>query len=486
VVHADAAIVGEMDPVPPTVFLPQREPYNPGGFEWNSTPEPSDFEVWTYVYDVSGVVSVALKWRVDADGENPLASIHNETYVGGPEVGAWISIAMTVTPEGPRPANVLAPTYRADRYAATIADQNDVLIDYYVEAVDGQGNVETSPIQHVYVGATVPGGGDVVGLMPDPPQAGQPVLIQYDPAGRPLADATALFLHYGFDNWNPVISPDPPMQWNAAGEVWEVSVSVPAGAVQLDLVFNDGAGLWDNNGGQDWHVAVESAVPQDGWVLDGVLDADATLVALNGGMTLHAGVRGAALYVAVPDAGEGQDHFVFVADHPGPWQAAPWAKAGQAAGWSAFLADENDNDFEAWFDLGGGVAVQAATGANGGVLEGTIDLAEQLGSVPDEVWLSFAAFATADGGGLVAPIQVPSGGNGDGNVDAAEYVRFETFLRGDVTGDWRVDLADAPGFVDVLLDIDSEAAHERAADMNDADGANAADLPSFIEALLGS
>ena len=39
-----------------------------------STPQPSDFEVWTYAYDVSGLSNVTLKWRVDADGNNPLAS----------------------------------------------------------------------------------------------------------------------------------------------------------------------------------------------------------------------------------------------------------------------------------------------------------------------------------------------------------------------------------------------------------------------------
>ena len=47
------------------------------------------------------------------------------------------------------PANILAPTYRALRYGAMITGQQDALIDYYVEAVDGRGNIARSDIQHV-------------------------------------------------------------------------------------------------------------------------------------------------------------------------------------------------------------------------------------------------------------------------------------------------------------------------------------------------
>ncbi|MBM4389134.1 MAG: hypothetical protein FJ088_15450, partial [Deltaproteobacteria bacterium] len=54
--------------VPPAIYMPQREPYNPGGYEFKTTKEPSDFVVWTYVYDVSGLQNVALRYRVDYDG----------------------------------------------------------------------------------------------------------------------------------------------------------------------------------------------------------------------------------------------------------------------------------------------------------------------------------------------------------------------------------------------------------------------------------
>ncbi|MEM8782304.1 MAG: hypothetical protein AAGE65_05540 [Planctomycetota bacterium] len=146
----------------PTVFVPQRESYNPGGFEWGSEPESSDFEVWTFAYDVSGLTDVKLKYRVDGDGFNPLDSIQNETYAGGAEVGGWMELAMDASDVIPPAGAVLAATERAPKYSATIAGLDGVLVDYYVEATDAWGNVTRTDIQHVYVGQATPdtGGGD--------------------------------------------------------------------------------------------------------------------------------------------------------------------------------------------------------------------------------------------------------------------------------------------------------------------------------------
>jgi len=169
--YADAVISGGgTDDVAPTVWIPQRLPYNPGGKGggalWgypggDGADMTSDFWVWTFVYDVSGLARVDLKYRIDSDGVNPMTSDHNETYAGGAEVGAWQTIAMTYRafPTGnffsdPAIDFSVLPDYIADEYYAQIAGLSEALIDYYVEAEDGPGNIKRSPIQHVYVGAS--------------------------------------------------------------------------------------------------------------------------------------------------------------------------------------------------------------------------------------------------------------------------------------------------------------------------------------------
>ncbi len=486
VAFANSVANSGADTTSPTVFVPQREPYNPGGLEWSQTPQPSDFKVWTLVYDHSGPASVTLKWRVDADGENPITSIQNETYAGGPEVGVWNATPMTIEALPAPAAGILAPTVRAQRYSAMITGQNNVLIDYYVEAVDSLGNTKKTDILHVWVGQNSTGGGgsNVVSTIPSPVVAGQGVTIRYQNGGPPLAGAQQVYIHIGYNNWATVVSPDPAMTWNASATAWEFTTTVPSTATQLDVVFNNGAGTWDNNSGADWHFPVEGGAPTGPtWVIQGTLDADATLAAQNGAISLWYGVRGGLLYVAASDAGEGNDHFIFVADAPGALRAAPWAKAGLVADWDAFLADENNNDYEGWFDAAG--ATQAATGPNGGMLEGTIDLVSEFGQIPGEVCLAFGAYQTNDGGALAPAFQAPPSVNGNGNIDAAEYVCVKTWRLGDVNQDWRVDTADLPIFVDVLLGIDADPLRVRAADMTQNGVADAADLQAFVQALVG-
>jgi len=478
VIHADAVLAGvSTEAVAPTVFLPQREPYNPGGFEWGQTPEPSDFEVWTFVYDVSGVSGVTLYWRVDVDGENPLASIQNETFAGGSEVGAWTATAMAAQSQPPRPAGILAPSYIATRYSAMITGQQDVLIDYYVEAMDGQGNVQRSPIQHVYVGQAQVAGGDAVTLVPELPTAGQSVTVQYDPTGRVLSNATPVYIHYGFNGWTGVPATDPVMTWNAVEEVWEYDISLPTTATLLNVVFNDGAGTWDNNNGQDWNFAVDGGTPGPMWVMDGTLDATAELVASNAGLSLYAGLIGDELYVATDDAGEGNDHFILIAQTPGAMQNAPWAKGGQVAAWDAFLADENSNDYAGWFDALGATAV--ATGANGGVLEGTINLAQQYGSVPSEIYIAVAAYGDADGAALM--MQVPVSANADGNVDANEYALFSLAVDafGDCDESGATDLNDVDCLVTALL-----SGGNPAADIDGDGSVDGRDVGALVAALI--
>jgi hypothetical protein len=456
IAEANAVIgSGTADQTAPTIWAPQRFPWNPGStnfgpmYGYQQYQSNGDFKVWTFVHDVSGTQTVTLKYRLDDDGQNPLADNANELYAGGAGVGAWQSITMTrrAFPAG----NVYnngsinffeMPAAIADQWYADIVGVRSKLVDYYVEAVDARGNVRKSAIQHVWVGDGAGSGGGgggsgggagAVTVTPNPLVAGANATISYNPAGRPLAGASTVKLHYGFNSWSQVANPDPTMTWNAKTQRWTATVPLLASATQLDFVFNNGAGIWDNNGGADWHFTVTGTQPPNEWTMNGVVDADAVLVAQNaaGNRRVWAGIKGTTLYVATEDAGEGDDVFLFVGAPVGALRTAPWAKSGQVASWSAFLADENDNDYEGWFNALGATFTgagnpQASSGPNGGVVEGTIDLAAYLGSVPAEIALAAGPFATGNAGALKSAQQAPAAIAVNGNIEANEYVVVET------------------------------------------------------------
>ncbi|MBU1921289.1 hypothetical protein KKG66_10620, partial [bacterium] len=197
--------------------------------------------------------------------------------------------------------------------------------------------------------------------------------------------------------------------------------AVPFGATSIDVVFNNGSGTWDNNNGMDWHLPVAEGEPGPAeFVIDGNLDSGAQIAAATT-ITLWADWNGTDLYVATENP-SGSDRFIFVAGTPGTLTTAPWAKSGQVAGWSAYLAEEESNGWNGWFD-------QSAVVANtsGAVLEGTINLLQEIGSDVASVWICLGAYATADGGALTA--QAPAAVIANGNIEASEWV--ELILRPD-------------------------------------------------------
>lgn len=280
---------GALDRTPPTMFKPQRFPWNPGGMGWgpltgylpigfNGKPAwPSDFYIWTHIFDVSGVTNVTLFVRTDADGVNPIADNANELYAGGPGVGAWIALPMNKRslPTGnfyndPNISFFLLPTAIADEYWAQVGGYTNVLLDYFVQAVDARGNTNKSDIQHVWVGAGDPAGNNSgstngcagrVCLVPLPTN-GLTVTISYDASAGNIPAANPVYLHLGWNNW-ATVPPDTAMVFNAASNRWQLTVNVPVNSTQLDCVFNNGAGVWDNNNGADWHFAVQAnSAPQ--------------------------------------------------------------------------------------------------------------------------------------------------------------------------------------------------------------------------------
>jgi Glycosyl hydrolase family 57 len=143
------------DTTSPTVFLPQRHPWNPGAQNYgvqygyqSYTPPNTDFWIWTYAYDASGMGDVTLKYRSNGNSGAPNRD-EFKTYAGGTDTAAWQSVSMTrrVVPNQLTPV----PQYYADYYYAKITGISDSYVDYYVTATDQKGNVSNTPIQHVYV-----------------------------------------------------------------------------------------------------------------------------------------------------------------------------------------------------------------------------------------------------------------------------------------------------------------------------------------------
>lgn len=153
------------------------------------------------------------------------------------------------------------------------------------------------------------------------------------------------------------------------------------------------------------------------FVMDGILDPETILLSQNGNLNLYTGFDGIDLYVAGNSAQAlGKDVFILVADSPGSLGNAMWAKAGQVAQWDAYLGAESTNGWSGWFDNTGTANSQAGT-----VVEGTIDVMEEWGTIPDSIFITLATYVTSDGGALSG--QSPSG-NGDGNIDSNEYTPF--------------------------------------------------------------
>ena len=443
--EASALLDAGEDRTPPTIMPIQRHPWNPGGSNygpaWGYQEVITDpiATIWTFVHDVSGLESVVLRYRLDADGLNPRDSVENETVAGGPGVGDWIEIPMAVGPFPSGNANgwadidFLEPaTAIASRCVATLPELPDTLVDYQVIARDVHGNESRSGIGHVWIGdgeGADGGGGDdprLVELDPEVPVAGEPVLVRYKSGDGVLAGATSVLLHHGYDQWSTVVSPDRPLVFDAASGFWEVEILMPGDAVEFDFVFNDGAGTWDNNGGADWRVPIEGGEPGVDFEMDGVLDDEAVMVAEIAGRRLHAAILDDRLYVATEAAAEGHDVFILVADASGTLRPAPWAKSGQAMTWSAFLADEHDNGYSGWFGPDGSVPPTAPhANATGVVLEGVVELTNELGSVGEMLLLAAVPYASPDGGVLDPTGQAPATLNGDGTLDEFEFVRVD-------------------------------------------------------------
>ena len=92
-----------------------------------------------------------------------------------------------------------------------------------------------------------------VAMDPMPPVPGSLFTITLDAAGTPLAAATDIRLHMGFDGWQNVQTSPRPAMTNTTGSTWEYTFEVSTNySVSIDWVFTDGTGAtWYSD--YNWH-----------------------------------------------------------------------------------------------------------------------------------------------------------------------------------------------------------------------------------------
>lgn len=410
----------------PSIFPPQRAPYNPGGKMWNETSNaPSDFVVWSFIDDVSGVQSAKLYWRRDLDDLWPISSTENEVFAKGAGVSDWTAVDMTSnwwpTVAGPQvPGEVSA---RAMRYQGTIAGQSDCLIDYFVEAVDTRGKTNRSNILHVWVGEQTGGTG---GTNVPPPNIwlrgthtwpaaadvtdADPLYFNIEAGPSGTVTSVTLGYHLNDNGWirtNMAVNTN----WGSVGGQWynlQLGPFAAGDVLNYYVDATDGTTTnWDNNGGANYHIEVAAGGGESDvlWVgntaqspANGAIGATNVIE-----ITCESWPIGASTNIAL----------VFSADGGTTWGTTNFVKTGETNNndcWSVAIGPYPDgttvkycvsgtlpNGTTVW-DNNGGNDYTAIVGAAGGLrmVPGTPDMASEMFDLD----VSGGAATTAGAGGF--------------------------------------------------------------------------------------
>ena len=156
--------------------------------------------------------------------------------------------------------------------------------------------------------------------------------------------------------------------------------------------------------------------------MDGAADSSQYQVGASGTAgRLYASLQGTKLYVAAPVTGA-DDQFLFVTDTVGQTGPAPWTKSGQVAfdvASKPYLAQSGTSKAVSWTN--GGTLAKCSGPSTKGQMEGTIDLAEVFGSIPNTIHIACCKYSASAGGSLIPSSQIPAG-NGDNTLGAGEFL----------------------------------------------------------------
>ncbi|MFC5704061.1 carbohydrate binding domain-containing protein [Cohnella faecalis] len=171
------------DKTGPSVWWPQRYPYNPGSANvskaegWTLHHFDNSFAIYSYAYDTSGIQNIKVKVRAhtskQADASDNTFKVYDPAAmqaagvqgIDPTKVGAWTEYPMNVRdltpdingvdwqPSGKATMAKVPAQEIGNLYYSYINNYRDQLLDYYIEATDSKGNVTRSDIQQVYVGA---------------------------------------------------------------------------------------------------------------------------------------------------------------------------------------------------------------------------------------------------------------------------------------------------------------------------------------------
>jgi glucoamylase len=138
---------------------------------------------------------------------------------------------------------------RADGFwQTTISNPNDATqINFAFNNGSGVWDNNNGQNWNVTISNSCPSG--TVTSNPCTPVAGNAVQLFYN--GSLASSASSITVHWGYNNWNSVTDTVMTRQSNGP---WTAFLMFPSSAPQLNLVFHDQSGNWDNNNGQNYNL----------------------------------------------------------------------------------------------------------------------------------------------------------------------------------------------------------------------------------------